>query len=139
MKIGKPAKCRYGRVSLSRSRYVAGLLTLLALAGCSPKSAPMPPDGHVFLTVVVLENGGSSVVPDCQVQLEPLFGEPATVTASSGTSDQNGRVEFVQPHGLYEISTQCPGASPSGPDLADLEGPGITYADYQVIAGIPHQ
>ena len=87
----------------------------------------MPPDGHVFLTVVVQQNNGSAV-PDCLVKLKPSFGQPAAVVPSSGTSDKSGSVEFVQPHGLYEMLTQCPGELPTGPVLVDLEGPGLAYA-----------
>lgn len=139
MRMGKGPERRVERTLLSRSSCVAGLLALFTLIGCSPKSAPMPPDGHVFLTVVILQNGGPGILPDCLVRLEPLFGEPATVTPSSGTSNQDGRVEFVQPHGSDEIFADCPGVAPSGPQLADLEGPGITYAEHQVIAGTPQE
>lgn len=87
----------------------------------------MPPDGHVFLTIVVQQNSGSAVL-DCLVKLEPSFGEPATVMASSGTSNQSGSIDFLQPHGLYEMITQCPGETPTGPVLVELDGPGLTYA-----------
>lgn len=127
MSTGKGAKWGIGRSSFNKLPYSTVLLPIVALSGCAVESAPMPPDGHVFLTVVVQQNSGSAV-PGCLVKLEPSFGEPATVTASSGTSDQSGSVELVQSHGLYEMLTQCPGEMPTGPVLVDLEGTGLTYA-----------
>lgn len=96
------------------------------------RECPAPPEGHVFLTVVVKEVGGSGDVPGCLVKLDPLFGEPASVTASTGTSDRTGRIEFVQPHGKYEISAKCPGEVPGSPELAELDSPNLTYAEHEV-------
>ena len=137
--MGKGPERRVERTLLSRSSCVAGLFALFTLIGCSAKSAPMPPDGHVFLTVVVLQNGGSGVLPDCLVRLEPLFGEPATVTPSSGTSNRRAGLSLYSPTGHTKFSPDCPGVARSGPQLADLEGPGITYAEHQVIAGTPQE
>ena len=113
------------------------LPVLIGLSGCHEESAPLPPEGHVFFTVVVTETGGDGVVPGCRVRLEPLLGKPAGVTASSGVSDAAGKVELVQPHGMYELSARCPGRRPEPPVLVDLDSSILAYAEQQVRGGVP--
>ena len=112
------------------------LLVLLAVSGCV-RSAPMPPEGHVFLTIIVQEAGGTGVVQDCLVTLEPLLTESPSPAAFSGKSDQDGKVKFVQPNGNYEMLTECPGEEPADPVMVDIVSPAITYAMRGALSGRP--
>ena len=95
----------------------------------------MPPEGHVFLTVIVFEPEGSAAVPDCIVELKPLFSNSPAPRAARAVSDLQGRVEFVQPHGNYEISVICGGREPADPDVVNVDNPEATYSTYEVPAG----
>jgi hypothetical protein len=96
-----------------------GAAVLIGLAGCAHEEASLPPEGNIFLTIAVRDRAGP--VPGCLVALEPLFGEPASVTPASGTSDAQGRVELVQPQGTYEATARCPGSEPAPAVLVDIE------------------
>ncbi|MCC3272273.1 hypothetical protein MUK71_14965 [Arthrobacter zhangbolii] len=121
---------------------MAKLLSMLAMAGgtvlsgCQIDSAPMPPDGHVFLTVRVQPAGETESVQDCQVRLDPLFSTSPAPRAAAGISDAAGVVEFVQPHGNYQLFVECPGLEPADPTYLELDG-NVAYADTQVLASQP--
>lgn len=96
----------------------------------------MPPEGHVFLTIIVREPDGTGVLPDCVVELEPIFDSPPGPEPATGISNEEGVVELTQPHGNYELFTSCPGREIADPVLVELKNTTATYSRYEVAGGL---